>query len=175
MLIKIIKTNDTQPWTQPKARNIGASKAKGDVLLFTDIDHVIDRKAVEFGRNFKYDYGRFYRELGVLDSDGNLTQDPDVLIGWGVPEKKAKGDLHIGCHIMSQYIKSNVFNKVGGFREKLGSHPTHDDGNMKRKLNRNGFVKCPDDIRPTIYMIPNGQYSGDKDSNPYGYFHDLCR
>ena len=173
--VKIIKTNDTRPWTQPKARNIGAAEAKGDVLLFTDIDHIIDILAIEFGRRFSYDYGRFYRELGVLDEDGELTQHPGMLMSWGVPKEKALGDLHIGCHIMSQYIKADVFNEVGGFREKLGSHPTHDDGDMKRKLNRNGFVKCPDDIRPTIYMIPNGRYSGDKDSNPYGYFHDLCR
>jgi len=97
MQIRFIKTNDSRPWTQPKARNIGASKAKGDILLFTDIDHVIDREAVEFGRNFKYDYGRFYRELGVLDSDGNLTQDSDTLIEWGVNRK----NLHISCHTLS--------------------------------------------------------------------------
>ncbi len=171
MQIRFIKTNDTRPWTQPKARNIGASNAKGAVLLFTDIDHVIDRKAVEFGRNFKYDYGRFYRELGVLDSEGNFTQDPITLIKWGVNRDK----LHIGCHVLSMYIKPDVFKEVGGFREKLGKHPTHDDGDMKRKLNKGGFTKCPDDERPKIYMIPNGRYSGDKDANPHGYFHELCR
>ena len=130
---------------------------------------------MEFGRIFKYDYGRFCRELGVLDKDGNLTQDPDTLIDWGVPEEKARGDLHIGCHVMSQYIKADVFRKTGGFREKLGQHPTHDDGDMKRKLNSLGLKKCPDDERPKIYMIPNGRYIGGKDNNPYGLFHNLCR
>ena len=173
--VKIIQTNDTRPWTQPKARNIGANCATGDVMLFTDIDHVIDEKAVIFGMDFKYDYGRFYRELGILDEDGNLTQDPDELIKWGVPEKKARGDLHVGCHAMSMYVKPDVFNKTGGFREKLTKHPTHDDGDMKRKLNRNVFLKCPDDERPKIYLIPNGRYTGGKDDNPHGYFHDLCR
>jgi len=172
MKIRIVRTNDKRPWTQPKARNIGASHAKGDVLLFTDIDHIIDKKAVDFGRNFKYDYGRFYRELGVLEEDGNFTQDYAVLAEWGI--KKNRG-LHIGCHVLSMYIKADVFNSVGGFREKLTSYPTHDDGNMKRKLSKNGFVKCPDDERPKIYMIPNGRYSGDKNDNPHGYFHELCR
>ena len=78
-----IQTNDFNPWTQPKARNFGASKATGDILLFTDIDHIIDREAVDFGRNFKYDYGRFYRNLGVLDKDGNFTQDRNVLMEVG--------------------------------------------------------------------------------------------
>ena len=171
MKIRIIKTNDNRPWTQPKARNIGASEAKGDVLLFTDIDHIINKEAVDFGRNFKYDYGRFYRELGVLEEDGSFTQDYNVLASWGVTRK----GLHIGCHVLSMYIKAVVFKDVGGFREKLGKHPTHDDGNMKRKLNKGGFVKCPDDERPKIYLIPNGRFIGDKDANPHGYFHGLRR
>ena len=172
MKIIIIRTNDKRPWTQPRARNIGAENASGDVLLFTDIDHIIDKKAIEFGRNFKYDYGRFYRDLGVLKEDGSFTQDRDVLEGWGISKNRG---LHISCHTLSMYIKAEVFDKVGGFREKLGSHPTHDDGNMKKKLNRGGFTKCPNNERPTIYMIPNGRYSGDKNDNPHGYFHDLCR
>ena len=171
MWIRIIKTNDTRPWTQPKARNIGASVAKGDVLLFTDIDHVIDKKAAEFGRNFSYDYGRFYRELAVLDSEGNLTQDTDTLMEWGVN----RNSLHIGCHVLSMYIKTDIFKQVKAFREKIGKHPTHDDGNMKRKLNKGGFIKCPDNERPKIYAIPNGRFAGHKDANPHGCFHDLCR
>jgi len=173
--VKIVQTGDKRPWTQPKARNIGSSKATGETFLFTDIDHVVDERAVDFGREFKYDYGRFKRELGVLDESGDLTQDPDILIDWGVPEAKATGNLHIGCHVMSQYIKSEVFSKTGGFREKLTQHPTHDDGYMKRSLNKLNLNKCPDDERPVIYMIPNGRYAGGKDANPYGYFHNLCR
>jgi len=172
MQIRIIKTNDTRPWTQPKARNIGAANARGNTLLFTDIDHVIDKEAIEFGRNFKYEYGRFKRELAVLDANGNLTQDRDVLAEWGIVPTRG---LHISCHVLSMFIKADVFNQIEGFREKIGKHPTHDDGNMKRKLNKGNFTKCPDNERPKIYVIPNGRFIGGKDANPYGYFHDLCR
>jgi len=173
--VEIIQTNDTRPWTHPKARNIGAAKATGDCFLFTDIDHVVAKPAVEFGRDYKYDYGRFKRELGILDEEGNLTQDPEMLIEWGVPGTKAYGNLGIGCHIMSQYIKADVFKQTGGFREKLTKHPTHDDGNMKTRLKKMGLTKCPDNERPIIYMIPNGRFAGEKNANPHGYFHDLCR
>ena len=109
MKIRIIRTNDKRPWTQPRARNIGAENASGDVLLFTDIDHIIDKKAIEFGRNFKYDYGRFYRDLGVLKEDGSFTQDRDVLEEWGISKDRG---LHISCHTLSMFIKADVFNNV---------------------------------------------------------------
>ncbi|MHC4354549.1 MAG: glycosyltransferase [Planctomycetota bacterium] len=173
---ELIRTNDKRPWTQPKARNIGAAKAKGTVLLFTDIDHIVTREAVEFGRTFAYDYGKFKRSLGILDESGNFSQEPEALMEFGLPETKARGRLRISCHTLSMFIRAELFAMVGGFREKLGSHPTHDDGNMKRRLKRmDGIRKCPDDERPYIYMIPNGRYCGDKDANPQGLFHNLKR
>jgi glycosyltransferase involved in cell wall biosynthesis len=172
---EIVRTNDRSPWTQPKARNIGAIRATGETLLFTDIDHIVTKPAIEMGRNYPYDYGKFKRELGVLDEGGTFSQDPDVLMAFGLPEAKARGGLRISCHTLSMFIKRSVFVEVGGFREKLGSHPTHDDGNMKRKLKRANLNKCPYDERPYIYMIPNVRYCGDKDANPTGFFHELKR
>ena len=174
--IKVIETNDYRSWTQPKARNIGASYAKGNILIFTDIDHIITEQAINFGKNFKYDYGRFQRELGILTEKGKLSQAPDELIKFGLPKEKAKTDLHIGCHVLSMFIKKDIFNKIGGFRENLLSYPTHDDGDMKRKLNKiENIKKCPDEERPLIYMFPNGRYCGNKNCNPLGFFHNLKR
>lgn len=167
--ITVIKTNDKRPWTQPKARNMGAKEAKGENLLFTDIDHIVTKDAIEFGKTMKYDYARFRRELAVLQGDGSITQDRGVLVAYGIPTQRS---LRISCHTLSMIIKRDVFEQTGGFREKLGSYPTHDDGNMKRALKR--FKKCPDnnpDERPLIYMIPNGRYCGDKNSNPFNLFH----
>jgi GT2 family glycosyltransferase len=165
---EILRTNDSRPWTQPKAR--------GRVLLFTDIDHIVTRSAIEFGRNYPYSYGRFKRELGMLDEDGNFIQKPEALMELGLPEQKARSGLRISCHTLSMFIRSDVFAQTGGFREKMGTHPTHDDGNMKKKLKRMaGITKCPDEERPTIYMIPNGRYCGHKDANPQGLFHNLKR
>ena len=166
----ITKTNDKRSWTQPIARNIGANKASGEVLIFTDIDHIITNEIIDFAKNLKYDYSRFKRELGVLDEDGNFTQDRDVLLMYGIPYNRG---LRISCHTLSMAIKRSVFEKTGGFRENVGQHPTHDDGNMKRKLDKIKAIKCPDNERPTIYMIPNGRYAAN--NNPFGYFHNLER
>ena len=174
--IKIIKTNDTRKWTQPKARNMGASISKGDILLFTDIDHILTQYAIDFGVNFKYDYGRFKRELGILTNDGVLSQSSHELMKFGLPEEKTTGSLHIGCHVLSMYIKRDLFFEIGMFRENIGSYPTHDDGDMKRKLNKIPDInKCSDDERPIIYMFPNGRFCGKKDYNPHGMFHNLKR
>lgn len=35
---RLIFTHDERPWTQPKGRNLGASVARGDKLLFDDVD-----------------------------------------------------------------------------------------------------------------------------------------
>jgi hypothetical protein len=114
--------------------------------------------------------------LGILTEAGILSQDVQGLMKYGLPKKQAESDLHIGCHVLSMYIRKNIFDAVGGFRENIGSYPTHDDGDMKRKLNKvSNIRKCPDDERPVIYMFPNGRYCGDKDYNPDGLFHNLKR
>lgn len=177
--IDIIQTNDKRPWTQPRARNIGAREAKGDVFLFTDIDHIVPKEAIDFAFVCKYDYARFRRELAILDEHGRFTQDRDLLYAYGIPKDRG---LRISCHTLSMIIKANVFRMIGGFNENIGHYPTHDDGNMKRKLKRleadGQITKCPDnnpDERPPIYMIPNGRYAGEKDFNPFGLFHGLKR
>jgi hypothetical protein len=40
---------------------------------------------------------------------------------------------------------------------------------------RGEITRIPDDDRPTIYMVPNGRFCGDKNFNPFGLFHDLKR
>jgi len=179
---RLVRTNDTRPWTQPIARNIGAERANGEFLIFTDIDHILTREAIDIAMNFRYDYGRFKRELGVLDEDGRFSQSPEELMEYGLPEAKARGSLRISCHTLSMIVRKSVFELTGGFPEDRTHYPTHDDGHMKRRLKRleksHNIVKCPDgeqDERPTIYMIPNGRYCGERNANPQGLFHSLER
>jgi hypothetical protein len=173
----VIATNDRRPWTQPKARNIGAAHARGEFLLLTDIDHIVTQEAVGLGRNYSWDYGKFKREFGVLDEWGEVHQDYETLMEYGVPASRLESrKLRLSCHTLSMIIRRSLFEDLGGYREKLGRHPTHDDGHMKRQLRRKkGITKCPDDDRPWILMIPNGRYCGDNNANPFGLFHSAKR
>lgn len=173
--VQLLRTYDERPWTQPKARNIGAREAKGEFLLHTDIDHILPRDTVEVGRNYNYDFGKFKRYLGVLDEQGEFTQDEQTLRDYGA----RPGGLRVSCHTLSMIIRAEVFHRLGGFRERLTKYPTHDDGNMKRKLHRalkrGEITKCPDDERPIIYAFPNGRFCGSKNADPCGLFHTLER
>lgn len=177
-IAKIFRTNDSRPWTQPKARNIGASRASGEFLLFTDVDHIVPDKSVEWARNCSYDVARFRRYLAVLTEDGVITQDRDILEQYGVPHNRG---LKVSCHTLSMVVRAQTFRQTGGFREKLGKHPTHDDGNMKRRLRAIDARHCPDnnpDERPEIFLIPNGRYcknGSDPNADPLGLFHGAQR
>jgi len=172
---RIVRTNDRRPWTQPKARNIGAMHAKGEFLIFTDIDHIVTQEAIAHGREYPYDFGRFYREFAILDEEGNLSQNPEDLAAYGLVRQR----LRTSCHTLSMTIRKSVFLETGGYREKLLKHPTHDDGNMKTRLKRmqaaGAITKCPDDERTRICVFPSGRFCGEKDYNPFGLFHSLPR
>jgi GT2 family glycosyltransferase len=173
---RIVCTHDPRPWTQPKARNLGASVAVGRQLLFTDIDHILPLPTIEFARHCPYDYAKFRRQLGILDEDGYVTQDYDELLRYGVPTARLdRWGVRLSCHVLSMVIRREVFDAVGGFRERMGQYPTHDDGHMKRQLKSGGYTKCPDHERPTIYMIPSGRLCGKRNANPFGLFHSLVR
>ena len=180
--LRIHATNDCRPWTQQIARNLGAAMAQGEYLLCTDIDHVLSRQAIETVRAGQYDVVRFRRELGLLDSNGQFTQDRMLLSTWCVPpERLAEGKrLRISPHSNSYGIRRDLFIELGGSRvDRNAVYPQRDEIPIKRRIKRlqaEGKISViPDELRPTIYMIPNGRYCGDIDSNPFGYFHALSR
>ena len=171
-------TNDTRPWTQPAARNFGAERAKGEYCIFTDIDHILSREAIEVARNATADVIRFKRHAGVLNEDGSFTQDWDVLKQYGYNRNR----LRMPPHGNSYIFKKSLFLELGGVDTTYvgtGKYPNREEVPLKRKLKKlaqEGLITIiDDDTKPLIYMIPNGQYCGDKDYNPFGLFHDLTR
>jgi len=78
-----IRTNSKIRWNVGEARNMGAKIATGEYLFMTDIDHIISKEAIEDALKFNGNKMIFRRQIGVLDENGDVIQDPDVLKEWG--------------------------------------------------------------------------------------------
>ena len=167
-------TRDFRPWTQPLARNVGARIARGEYLICTDIDHILSRNLIERVMVGDYDVYRFKREAGVLDEQGNFTQDKNELEKYGLRD----GSLRLPAHGNSYAIRRGLFLALGGSQQK-DQYPNRDEVPIKRGIKRmeerGEITRIPDDDRPTIYMIPNGRFCGDPNFNPFGLFHNLKR
>jgi predicted glycosyltransferase involved in capsule biosynthesis len=180
--LSIYETHDKKPWTQPKARNIGARKAKGDYLICTDIDHIVSPAVIQAAMNPIADVIRLRRQAGVLDENGNFTQDKETLREWGLKDRYFTRDLWLPPHGNSYIFKRELYLALGGVDERYcgtGRYPNREEIRLKRKLKevmgRDGATLVDDDRRPVFYMMPNGKYSGDYDDNPFGLFHTLSR
>jgi glycosyltransferase involved in cell wall biosynthesis len=92
---KLIHTHDFRAWTWALARNRGAREARGEYFIMADLDHIISRPFIDLVRGFNADHIRINREFAVLDENGNLTQDHEVLKAYGITQKRFIMDLKI--------------------------------------------------------------------------------
>jgi len=178
--LRILYTNDKRPWTQILAKNMGMRAAKGEKVFSLDIDFILTREAIEESIKLKDAKMCYKRSFAVIDKGGNLTQDTDTLVKWGVSLERLKSKgLRIPPHTNVFTMKKSVFWELGGFDESrvLRGYPQREEAEMKRKWKRyekTGGGKCSV-IAPMLHMFPCGKYCGDKDFNPFGLFHTLTR
>lgn len=173
--VTIHRTGDTRPWTWALARNAGARIARGEYLLMFDLDHIVPGFAINFIREFTGLKVQFVREFGVLDENGNLTQDRDVLEQYGLPKSKGLG---IGPLPNNFAMRRDLYWQLGGYREDLVErpYPQGEDRAWRsvwRTFDPTGEKVCVH--RPRIFMFPNGKFIGDVDADPKGLFHGLSR
>ncbi|HUV84327.1 MAG TPA: glycosyltransferase family 2 protein [Methanosarcinales archaeon] len=180
--VKIIRTNDTRPWTWALARNRGVKEASGSYLVMFDIDHIITPELLEMVRTFGGQKLHFKREFGVLTEEAEFTQDIEELKKYGFLESRlAKRGLQMTPLPNNFAMRRDIFWELGGYREDLveREYPQGEDRLFKKawcqwKAAGNGteFID-----RPTIYMIPNGYKAGTQhvDFNPFNLFHTLTR
>lgn len=173
-------TNDKRPWTQGLARNLGVSKAIGEYIFITDIDHIITREAIEAVRNFGGDLMVFPRYYGILDRYGNLLNDEKTMIEFGA---RLRGMRHRrmsgGYHMNTFAMKKSIFDSIGGYDRKhcermfhVGGAFTSEEGALFSKYRR--IAKGRQAVAgPATYFYPTGQFRVDGNHNPFGLFHTL--
>ena len=172
----IHRTNNALAWTQGLGRNLGASKARGEYLFMTDMDHIISKEAIEDVLNFTGNKMIFRRQIAVLLGDGTLTQERDVLKQYGYE----KDNLDVSVHGNTFAMRKTVFDDLGGYSRRsctIGYHPARrrgDDCYFNAKWNKKyaGIVPV---VGRDIYMFPIGRFHKDGDLNPMGMFHNLSQ
>lgn len=178
--ITIVQTNDNRLWTWPIARNMGAEIARGVNILFADIDYIIPKETILRSADLIEDRMNYHRQFGVIDENGEFTQDFDTLKKYGLLESRIRDKgVNVSCHTNTFTMKKEVFKKLGGYRiDRIGRpYPQREDGDFDRdwlkRFNAGEFTRIYD--MPMVYMFPNGKFCGDVDFNPFGLFHSTSR
>jgi hypothetical protein len=144
-------THDRRPWTQPRGRNVGASLARADRLLFFDIDHIVTAEVVRECLGYPGDKLHWVRRPAVLDEDGLVVTDPRVLAEYG-PANDAPS-----VHANSFMIRRGLFERLGGYDERFCGRYGGDDIDFNaryRELCRRGLAQ-PEEVRGAGYVYPD--------------------
>lgn len=171
--MNIYPTMDKRPWTQPCARNLGAMIAEGEMLLFTDVDHIIPSEVVLKARSYDGDKLHFNREYGVLDYKGNLDQSLNSLVRHGLTRKRfnARG-VKVHRHTNTFAMRKRIFEELGGYPPRycnMGKHDIWEDSNFYHKYRKYTEAgRCrPQELGGTVYVYPASN------TDPLGLFHSL--
>jgi len=178
-------TNDKRPWTQGLARNMGASKATGEYLFFTDIDHIITKEVIDDVLRFDGDKMVFPRYFGILDEKGNIVSDAESMIEFGLHPRRLRtrrGIMCAGFHGNTYAIRKTIFEKMGGYDPRYCQSMFHVGGRFQseeskfnskyRQLIIRGEVEG-DVVGSKLYCYPVSKFRVDRDNNPFGLFHNL--
>lgn len=176
---RTLQTNDTRRWTQGLARMLGISRAQGEYIFCTDIDHIISREAIDFALSFTGDKAVFRRRFAYLNEAGDLVRDRGRVLAWGLlPSAIRDADLSDGVHGNTWLMRKSVFWELGGYdrtRCESGTHLQGEDRDFNRRWARASRAgKYQEQVEgPPIYVFPMGRYHVTGDENPHGLFHNM--
>jgi predicted glycosyltransferase involved in capsule biosynthesis len=157
-------TNDRRPWTQPRARNIGARLAQAPWVLFFDIDHIVTQDVLGHCLAYEGDKLHWTRRPGVLDEEGRIVTEREVLRAHGMTDEQPS------VHGNSFLIRRGLFERLGGYRERFCGRYGGDDVDFNARydqLCRDGLAR-PAEVRGEGYYYPDPAFTKD-------LFHSLKR
>jgi predicted glycosyltransferase involved in capsule biosynthesis len=144
-------TRDRRPWTQPRARNIGATLARADKLLFFDIDHIVTTDVLERCLTYHGDKLHWTRVPAVLDEQGRVVTRRAVLVEHGMTD-----DIP-SVHANSFLIRRKRFETLGGYDESFCGSYGGDDVDFNRRyaeLVGRGLAR-PEEVAGLGYVYPD--------------------
>lgn len=159
-------THDYRPWTQPRARNIGAAMARADKLLFFDIDHILSQELLEAALRFTGDKLHWPRRPAILDEQGAVVTDRQILREHGLVEET------VSVHGNSFVIRRELFELLGGYDERFCGRYGGDDIDFNARyeaLCRQGLAQPEEMASVEGYVFP------DPARDHKGLFHKLPR
>lgn len=174
-------THDTRLWTQGLARMAGARLAQGEYLFFTDIDHIIPKDTIEACLAFTEDKMVFRREFALLSEDGDILQDAELLLDFGLSKHIfRRRKFRAGVHGNTFMIRKSVWFEIGEYshvRAESQKHTMGEDREFNQRWGhavQKGKYKL-ESFGPKIFVYPVGRFREDQDVNPFGLFHNSYR
>ena len=162
---QLIETHDTRSWSEPAASNTGAKLAQGKYYFHTDIDHIVTAESIAAINNNDFQKMTFTRTWGILDEDGNICTDIDILKQYGLKDELIG---KIGTHANTFAMDRQIFLDLGGFDEKFcGDYGRHDADFNDRygvQSHKNNWVNLKGGL---MYVYP------DPNRDVMGLFHGL--
>lgn len=152
-----IKTARQQRKGPAAARNLGAKKAKGKILAFTDADCLLPK---EWMKNLLAAYKRYPKVAGIggplEPCKKNLVAKIEKLKNKYLHKMKkvvviGEEEVPVGFTNNMSY-KAEVFRKLKGFDESFGK-PAGEDFDLKQRVCRAGY-KVAYIPNPTVHMEP---------------------
>jgi glycosyltransferase involved in cell wall biosynthesis len=132
--VRLMRMSDPRDWTQPIAKNLGATVAQGEFLLFLDMDHILLPGAVHeiaLRIGAPCDKMIFPRRYAVLDAGGHARLDDEALLshGWtpGTPVDLAAPP---GVFL----VRATMFRSAGWWSETMVGRYQPEDEDFNRRF-----------------------------------------
>ena len=104
--LRVFRVNEDVPWNMPGARNIGALESRNKLILFSDVDHILE-----------------VDQLGSFIEDSKKINRGTRLVSSRKPLAQRQLHPHVNCFLM---YKQDFF-KVGCYEELFSGHYGQED------------------------------------------------
>lgn len=133
--IKVIRVNEEDYYIPSQANNLAASFATGEYLLRVDTDYFL---------NPYYNFFEHYQ----IDENTFVSGEPENYID-------RENNPYYKYLFGLLYVSKNAFNKVGGYDENIGCFYSHEDGNIFKRLIKQGLRQIKLQNNHSLIHIPH--------------------